>query len=146
MARGATPRKKWVKPRHDTAPVAAYVAAGAVRPQKATYTGEQLMTTTTSLAAIARRDLPDLSDRIIGPEDPGYDDARAVHNGMIDRHPALLVRCTSAEDVARCIAFARDQGAPIAVRSGGHNGAGLGVVDDGLVKELVGLAGVAVGG
>jgi FAD binding domain/Berberine and berberine like len=102
------------------------------------------MTTTTSLAAIARRDLPDLSDRVIGPEDPGYDDARAVHNGMIDRRPALLVRCTSAEDVARCILFARDQGVPISVRSGGHNGAGLGVVDDGLVIDLAGLADVVV--
>ena len=102
------------------------------------------MTTTTSLAAIARRDLSDLSDRITGPEDPGYDDARAVHNGMIDRHPAMLVRCTSAEDVARCIVFGRDQGVPIAVRCGGHNGAGLGVVDDGLVIDLAGLADVVV--
>jgi hypothetical protein len=102
------------------------------------------MTATTSLAAIARRDLSDLSDRIIGPEDPGYDEARAVHNGMIDRHPALIVRCNSADDVARCVRFGRDQGVPIAVRSGGHNGAGLGVVDDGLVIDLSGLSDVVV--
>ena len=58
------------------------------------------MTATTSLAEVARRDLADLNDRMVGPGDPGYDDARAVHNGMIDRHPALLVRCQSADDVA----------------------------------------------
>jgi FAD/FMN-containing dehydrogenase len=102
------------------------------------------MTTTTSLAAVARRDLSDLADRIIGPDDPGYDDARAVHNAMIDRYPALLVRCTSADDVSRCIRFGRDQGVPIAVRCGGHNGGGLGVVDDGLVIDLAGLDDVAV--
>jgi FAD/FMN-containing dehydrogenase len=102
------------------------------------------MTATTSLADIARQELADLGDRMIGPEDPGYDDARAVHNGMIDRHPALLVRCSSAQDVARCITFARAHGAPIAVRGGGHNGGGLGVVDDGLVIDLAGLDEVIV--
>ena len=102
------------------------------------------MTVTASLADHARRDLSDLSDRIIGAGDPGYDDARAVHNGMIDRHPALLIRCAAAGDVARCIAFARSHGAPIAVRGGGHNGGGLGVVDDGIVIDLSNLAGVVV--
>jgi hypothetical protein len=102
------------------------------------------MTATASLAATARRDLSDLADRIIGPDDPGYDDARAVHNGMIDKHPALLVRCTSAEDVARCIRFGRDHDVPISVRGGGHNAAGLGVADDGLVIDLAGLSEVVV--
>jgi FAD/FMN-containing dehydrogenase len=88
------------------------------------------MTSTASLAEIARRELADLNDRMVGPGDPGYDDARAVHNGMIDRHPALLVRCQSADDVARSIAFARAHEARIAVRGGGHNGGGLGIVDE----------------
>src|ERR1700722_17324288 len=57
-----------------------------------------IMTTTTSLAEIARRDLANFSDRIVGPGDPGYDEARAVHNAMIDRHPALIVRCATADD------------------------------------------------
>jgi hypothetical protein len=102
------------------------------------------MTVTASLADHARRDLSDLSDRIIGPGDPGYDDARAVHNGMIDRHPALLVRCAGAGDVARWIAFARAHEAPIAVRGGGHNGGGRGVVDDGIVIDLSDMADVVV--
>ena len=109
-----------------------------------TYTGEHLMTATTSLIEIARRDLADLNDSIVGPGDPDYDAARAVHNGMIDRHPALIVRCGSGDDVGRCIAFARAHEAPIAVRGGGHNGGGLGVVDDGLVIDLAGLDQVVV--
>lgn len=102
------------------------------------------MTATTSLTEIARRTLADMGDRIVGPEDPSYDEARAVHNGMIDRHPSLLVRCTSAEEVARAITFARAHGAPIAVRGGGHNGGGLGVVDDGVVIDLAGITGIVV--
>jgi FAD/FMN-containing dehydrogenase len=97
------------------------------------------MSATTSLPQIARRDLPGLEDRMVGPGELGYDEARAVHNGMIDRHPALIVRCSSPEDVARTIAFARAQGAPLAVRGGGHNGGGLGVVDGGVVIDLAGL-------
>ena len=94
------------------------------------------MTATTSLADSARRDLADLGDRLTGPGDPGYDEARAVHNGMIDRHPALIIRCASPDDVSRAIAFAKAHDAPLAVRGGGHNGAGLGVVDDGVVIDL----------
>jgi hypothetical protein len=102
------------------------------------------MTTTTSLADLARRDLSGLSDRIVGPDDPTYDEARAVHNGMIDRRPAVLVKCSSADDVARCVAFGKAHDVLIAVRGGGHNGAGLGVVDDGLVIDLGGLKDVVV--
>ncbi|MGH2896040.1 MAG: FAD-binding oxidoreductase [Solirubrobacteraceae bacterium] len=102
------------------------------------------MTATSSLSDLARHDLADLSHDLIGPADPGYDDARAVHNGMIDRHPALIIRCSSTDEVARAITFARDHGAPIAVRGGGHNGGGLGVVDDGVVIDLSGMADVVV--
>jgi FAD/FMN-containing dehydrogenase len=102
------------------------------------------MSTTTSLAEIARRDLTGLEDAITGPGDAGYDEARAVHNGMIDRRPAAIVRCSSPDDVARTIAFARGHDAIIAVRGGGHNGGGLGVVDDGVVIDLAGMAEVFV--
>src|SRR3954452_3332999 len=102
------------------------------------------MSVTTSLAEAARRDLDGLEDRIVGPTDPAYDDTRAVHNGMIDRRPGVIVRCSSPEDVARAIAFAREQDAPLAVRGGGHNGGGLGVVDEGVVIDLSGMADVFV--
>jgi FAD/FMN-containing dehydrogenase len=102
------------------------------------------MTATNSLAETARNELGGLEDAIVGPQNPGYDEARAVHNGMIDRHPGVIVRCSSAEDVARVIAFARAQDAPLAVRGGGHNGGGLGVVDDGVVLDLAGLDEVVV--
>src|SRR5688572_154317 len=102
------------------------------------------MSITTSLPEIARRELAGLEAGIVGPDDAGYDEARAVHNGMIDRRPALIVRCSSPEDVARTIAFARVHSAPLAVRGGGHNGGGLGVVDDGVVIDLAGMADVFV--
>ncbi len=102
------------------------------------------MTATATLAERARRELADLDGRITGAGDPGYDEQRAVHNAMIDKRPALLVRCESANEVARCIAFARANDLAIAVRCGGHNGGGLGVVDDGLVIDLSGLKEVAV--
>jgi FAD/FMN-containing dehydrogenase len=102
------------------------------------------MTAATSLVELARRDLADLNASIVGPDDRDYDAERAVHNGMIDRHPAVIVRCSSADDIAHCIAFARAHEVPIAVRGGGHNGGGLGVVDDGIVIDLAGIAEVVV--
>src|ERR1700744_3187100 len=98
------------------------------------------MTATASLTDAARRKLAAFGDRLIAPGDSAYDDARAVHNAMINRHPALIVRCVSPGEVARAIAFAREHGAPIAVRGGGHNGGGLGVVDDGVVIDLSRMA------
>jgi FAD binding domain/Berberine and berberine like len=102
------------------------------------------MSTVTSLATAARQELAGLGDHIVGPGDPGYDEARAVHNGMIDKHPAAIVRCSDAGHVADAIAFARRHDAVIAVRGGGHNGGGLGVVDDGVVIDLAGMADVTL--
>src|SRR5919107_4159721 len=102
------------------------------------------MSTTTSLAEVARRDLPELSHGIVGPGDAGYDDARAVHNGMIDKRPAAIVICSSPQDVARALAFASAHGKRVAVRGGGHNGGGLGVADDAVVIDLSGMKDVVV--
>ncbi|MGH3151020.1 MAG: FAD-binding oxidoreductase [Streptosporangiaceae bacterium] len=73
---------------------------------------------------------------LITPADPAYDQARAVYNGMIDRHPAAIARVRDTADVIGCVRFARARGIPIAVRGGGHNAAGLGVWDDALVIDL----------
>ena len=70
------------------------------------------------------------------PGDPGYDEARAVYNGMIDKHPAAIVRCRDTADVISCVRLARRHGAEIAVRGGGHSAAGLGVADGALVIDL----------
>ncbi|EMY35895.1 oxidoreductase [Arthrobacter crystallopoietes BAB-32] len=72
----------------------------------------------------------------IKPADPAYDEARAVYNGMIDRHPAVIVRCADTADVVACVRFARQQGMEVAVRGGGHNAGGLGVWDGALVIDL----------
>jgi len=95
------------------------------------------MSTVTTAAEAARRDLGSAFEgQLIGPEDAAYDEHRKVYNAMIDKRPALIARCTSPDDVAKMIAFARDRDLPLAVRGGGHNGAGLGTVDDGVVIDL----------
>ena len=73
---------------------------------------------------------------LIQPEDEGYDAARKVYNGMIDRHPALIVRCADVADVIATVNFGRENGLLVSIRGGGHNAGGLGVCDDGLVIDL----------
>lgn len=73
---------------------------------------------------------------LVRPGDANYDEVRSVYNGMIDRYPALIARCTSASDVVRAVNFVRDHQLPFAVRGGGHSGGGLGVIDDGVVIDL----------
>jgi FAD/FMN-containing dehydrogenase len=74
--------------------------------------------------------------RVLGPIDAGYDDARKLWNGMIDRRPALIARCTGAADAAAAVTFARANGLEVAVRGGGHNAAGNAVCDGGLMIDL----------
>jgi hypothetical protein len=94
------------------------------------------LSTVTAPAEAARRELASFQGRLIGPEDADYDDARGIYNAMFDKRPGLIARCANAEDVAKAIAFARRQDLPLAVRGGGHNGAGLGTVEDGVVIDL----------
>jgi hypothetical protein len=95
------------------------------------------MSTLKTAADAARQELGGtFGGELIGPGDSGYDAARTVYNAMIDRRPALVATCTSAADVAAGIAFARRHDLLLAIRGGGHNGAGLGVCDDGVVLDL----------
>ncbi|MEO8233568.1 MAG: FAD-dependent oxidoreductase, partial [Ignavibacteriota bacterium] len=73
---------------------------------------------------------------VILPGDASYDVARKVFNGMIDRHPGIIVKCADVTDVINAVNFGRDNNLLIAVRSGGHSAGGLGVCDDGLVIDL----------
>ena len=81
---------------------------------------------------------------VIASGDLGYDEARAVYNGMIDKHPAVIARCLDVADVQAALAFGRREGLDIAVQGGGHNAAGLGSVDDGIVIELSPMKSVQV--
>jgi FAD/FMN-containing dehydrogenase len=76
--------------------------------------------------------------------DEGYDDARRVHNGLVDRRPALIARCSGAADIADAVRFARAAGLDISVRGGGHNVAGRAVADDALMIDLSQMKGIHV--
>ena len=108
------------------------------------------MTATTSQRVSRRRDsttgmaIRDFRGELIAAGDAAYDDARAVWNGMVDRRPRLIARCTGAADVAAAVRFARHRDLEIAVRGGGHNVAGTAVCDGGLVIDLSAMRAVTV--
>jgi FAD/FMN-containing dehydrogenase len=99
-------------------------------------------------ATIDRTALDELAARctgiLLGPADAGYDEARRVHNGMIDRHPALIARCRGTADVADAVRFARRHGLEVAVRGGGHSVAGLATCEGGLMIDLSLMRGIEV--
>ncbi len=85
-----------------------------------------------------------LAGKLIQSKDAGYDKARAVWNGVIDRHPQLIVQCKGTEDVTEAVLFARENGLLVAVRAGGHNVAGHGTCDDGMVIDMSAMRKVKV--
>src|SRR5689334_25433496 len=85
-----------------------------------------------------------LAGAAIAPEDPGYDLVRRCFNALVDRRPALIVRCRGAGDVGTAFDYARAHGLEVAVRGGGHNPAGHCVLDGGLVIDLTLMHAVTV--
>ena len=103
------------------------------------------MSTNGNAAENARQELgAGFEGELIGPDDAQYEEARALFNAMIDKRPALIARCASPEDVTRVIGFARAHDLPLAIRGGGHNGGGLGSVDDGVIADLSLLRSISV--
>lgn len=98
------------------------------------------MTQTTDIEAFRA----ELSGSALVHGDNGYDEARSAWNGQIDRYPAVIARCQSAEDVAAGIGFARRRGLDISVRGGFHNTAGTAICDNGLMIDLSPLRHVEV--
>jgi len=97
-------------------------------------------TTTAVAAALAER----LIGHVIAPEQPEYDSARRLWNGMIDKRPAAIARCADETDVAEAIRFATEHDLPLAVRGGGHNVAGTASVDHGTVIDLSAMRSVRI--
>ena len=93
---------------------------------------------------VLESEMTGFAGRLIDPDDADYDAARRVYNAMIDKSPALIARARSTADVVMAVTTARRDGLPLAVRGGGHNGGGLGTVQDGLVLDLADLDEVLV--
>jgi FAD/FMN-containing dehydrogenase len=85
-----------------------------------------------------------LRGEVLDPGNDGYTSARRVWNGLIDRYPALIVRCTETSDVIRAVQFARSQHLPVAVRGGGHSSAGYSVCDNGIVIDLSHMTDISI--
>ncbi len=100
------------------------------------------------MVALDQASIVDLSARFSGvllrPDQSGYDEVRQVHNGMIDRHPALIAGCVGNADIVDAVNFARTHGLELAVRGGGHNVAGRAVCDDGLMLDMSLMKGIHV--
>jgi FAD/FMN-containing dehydrogenase len=82
--------------------------------------------------------------KLLGPTDPGYETARKVHNGLIDKRPTLIARCRGVADIADAVKLARDQKLDVAVRGGGHNVAGRSTIDGGVMIDLSPMQGIHV--
>src|SRR6185369_10973157 len=82
--------------------------------------------------------------RLLTPSDEEYDSYRRVHNGLVDKYPALIARCGGVADIVDAVRLARTLGLEVAVRGGGHNVAGHGTIDRGLLIDLSAMKGIRV--
>jgi FAD/FMN-containing dehydrogenase len=102
------------------------------------------MTSTPSLAQSVTELRGSFSGQLLEPADEGYDEARRVHNGLVDKKPALIARCKGMADIADAVTLARKLGVEVAVRGGGHNVAGRATVENGLMIDLAPMKGIRV--
>src|ERR671938_194909 len=106
------------------------------------------MADATEFSPMGALDIAGLQDgfrgELLHPRDPGYEDARRVWNGSINRFPALIARCAGVADIIASVKFARETGLLVAVRGGGHSFPGLSVCDGGLVIDLTLMKGISV--
>jgi FAD/FMN-containing dehydrogenase len=102
------------------------------------------MSSSPSIAESAAELARGFSGQVLRPEDPGYDDARKVHNGLVDKRPVLIARCRGTADVVDAVKFAGTHDLEIAVRGGGHNVAGRATVEGGVMIDLALMKGIHV--
>src|SRR5216684_7808810 len=102
------------------------------------------MTSMTSIAEAAAALAGRFTGQLLLPADAGYDEARRVHNGLVDKRPALIARCRGVADVADAVNLTRKLGLEVAVRGGGHNVAGRATIDGGLMIDLAPMKGIHV--
>ncbi len=102
------------------------------------------MATSSSLAKSVTGLTTAFNGELLGPTDSGYESARKVHNGLIDKRPALIARCRGVADIVDAVKLAHDQELDVAVRGGGHNVAGRSTIDDGVLIDLSLMRGIHV--
>src|SRR5216110_3401537 len=93
---------------------------------------------------ITQESIAQLRGELIEPGSSAYDAARKVYNGMIDKKPRLIAKCTDVADVIAAVKFGRSSGLKVSIRGGGHNAGGLGIADDALTIDLSGIKYVQV--
>ena len=102
------------------------------------------MTSAPSVADAAKKLAGTFSGQLLQPAEAGYEEARKVHNGLVDKRPALIARCRGVADVVDSVKLGRDLGLEVAVRGGGHDAAGRATVENGLMIDLAPMKGIHV--
>ena len=116
------------------------VGTSALNPAAAEDQSEKTKISKEAIESLGKR----VKGQIVRPSDTNYDEVRQIWNAMIERRPALIVRCAEAGDIAHAIAFARENGLEISVRGGGHNIAGNALCDNGVMIDLSTMRNVRV--
>src|SRR5215469_9228627 len=102
------------------------------------------MTSVSAVADVAAELANSFTGQLLKPADAGYEEARKVHNGLVDKRPALIARCRGVADVVDAVKLGHGLGLEVAVRGGGHNVAGRATVDNGLMIDLATMKGIHV--